>query len=99
MPAQSFSGEQRCACKASSGDESGEDTPPWDRVSMTFAKQYVFTNLILTPGSSSTSRGLLSILLHSTIIMSISTINGRVVGLCHKGRSVHLVRWGRHDGR
>jgi len=99
MPAQSFSGEQRCAYKASSGDESGEDTPPWDEVSMTFRKQYVFTNLVLTPSSSSTSRGLLSILLHSSVIMSIYTIDGRVVGLCHMGGTVHLVRWGRHDGR
>jgi hypothetical protein len=31
--------------------------------------------------------------------MSVYTIDGRVVGLCHMGGSVHLVRWSRHDGR
>lgn len=52
--------------------------------------------LILTPCSSSASRCLFIVLL-DTIIMEVDSVERIELGGSHMGRSVHLVRCGRHS--
>lgn len=96
--ARSSSGEQRCACRASSGGESGEDRLPVVLLARAMHRRLSnnSTDLVLAPGSAATRRGRLPLLLHG-IVVTVHNITGRGVdarvvdAVFHRWR--HVVWW------